>query len=87
MPEGTRFAPPAGGNTVWVGLPPGADGEWLLGAARQQGIAYTRGDAFFLDGSGRDQLSLSFARLPEARLALGVERLARLVRRSREVSR
>jgi DNA-binding transcriptional MocR family regulator len=87
MPAGTRFAPPAGGNAVWVALPEGTDGEWLLGAARREGIAYARGDAFFLDGSGRDHLSLCFARLPEARLAEGVERLARLVRRAQEGSR
>lgn len=82
MPAGVRFSPPAGGNAVWVALPPAADPEELHQLARAAGIAYTRGDAFFFDGSGAGHLSLSFAALAPSRIAEGIERLAALVRRA-----
>jgi DNA-binding transcriptional MocR family regulator len=83
MPEGVRWTEPRGGNAVWVTLPPAVDGELLLPRAREDGIAYTRGDAFYFDGvSGMESLSLSFARLDEEHIARGVEKLAGLVRRT-----
>lgn len=90
MPEGARFREPAGGNAVWVTLPPPVDPDRLLERAREAGIAYSRGDAFFLegwsgsssDGSGSEHLSLSFASLDEAAIAEGIETLGRLARRT-----
>jgi hypothetical protein len=45
------------------------------------GIAYGRGDAFHVDGQGLQHASLSFAKLPAARIAAGIEELGAVVRR------
>jgi DNA-binding transcriptional MocR family regulator len=80
LPEGTRFSPPAGGTALWVELPPRADGDAIFSRSLEAGVAYTRGDAFTLDGTGSDCLSLSFANLSPARIADGVALLGRIVR-------
>ena len=86
MPEGTEFVEPAGGNTVWVGLPPGVDPVALHAASLEEGIAYGRGDLFFLDGTGADHALLSFAQLDRRKIRTGIQRWAALVRRERERS-
>jgi GntR family transcriptional regulator/MocR family aminotransferase len=80
MPEGVRWQPPAGGSAVWVSLPPEVDPDRLLERARGEGIAYARGDVFHLEEQGGEHLSLSFARLDEAAIEEGVERLGRGIR-------
>jgi DNA-binding transcriptional MocR family regulator len=80
LPEGTLATPPAGGTALWIRLPPRADADAILAAALEAGVAYARGDAFFLDGSGGDFLSLGFASLSPARIAEGVAILGRIVR-------
>lgn len=82
MPEGTRAIPPAGGTSVWVTLPERVDPAALFAAAREAGVAYTRGDAFTQDGSGARHLSLSFARLAREEIEAGVDLLSDLARRS-----
>jgi len=81
MPEGTRFSEPAGGNTVWVGLPPGIDAAALHAAALDEGIEYARGDLFRFDGAGADHALLSFAQMGRRKIEEGIERWATLVRR------
>jgi GntR family transcriptional regulator/MocR family aminotransferase len=87
MPEGTSAVRPAGGTAVWVTLPSGADSDAVLGAALEAGVAYTPGELFFVDGRGAGQLSLSFARVPESRIAEGVERLGAAVSRTLGIGR
>ena len=80
LPEGASWLPPAGGNAVWVTLPPAVDPDRLLSRTREAGVAYTPGDVFTLDDTGKQHLSLSFARLDEAAIEEGVAELGRLVR-------
>jgi 2-aminoadipate transaminase len=70
-----------------VTLPSGADSDAVLGAALEAGVAYTPGEFFFVDGRGAGQLSLSFARVPESRIAEGVERLGAAVSRTLGIGR
>jgi len=81
MPEGTHWVEPAGGNAVWVALPPGPDAVALHAAALEAGIECARGDLFTLDGSGAGHLLLSFAQMGRRRIGDGIEKLAALVRR------
>jgi len=83
MPDGFEWVEPAGGNAVWATLPPGVDGAALFERAVEAGVGYGRGDAFFLDGSGLEHLSLSFAGLAPDAIDTGVERLAELIGRVR----
>ena len=80
MPDGTVWTRPRGGHGVWLTLPPAVDPEALAHAAGAAGIAYTRGDAFYADGRGRDNLHLSFAALTPDAIREGVGLLADLVR-------
>ncbi|HKA27823.1 MAG TPA: PLP-dependent aminotransferase family protein [Candidatus Binatia bacterium] len=80
MPAGTRWMEPRSGHVVWVTLPPGIDPERLEHAARDRGVAYTRGETFHVDGRGGDSLALSFAPLDPRAIAEGVARLGAAVR-------
>jgi len=79
MPEGTSWIQPAGGNAVWLTLPAGSDGPALHDRAAAAGVAYTRGDAFFLDAAGAGNLQLCFARLEPSQIEEGIRRLAALL--------
>ncbi len=81
MPEPVRWRAPRSGHAFWLELPDPIDGARLQDAAEREGIAYTRGDAFYADGRGRNALALSFACEGPARIHEGVVRLAQLVRR------
>lgn len=80
FPDGTVARAPAGGNSVWVTLPAHVDPTALAAAARSAGIAYERGEPYYLDPPARPALSLSFARVPVERITDGVALLGRLVR-------
>jgi len=80
MPAGTEVGEPAGGNALWLALPPGLDADGLAAAGRAAGVAFESGEPFFLTPPRRAHLMLSFANVPAARIADGVERLARIVR-------
>jgi 2-aminoadipate transaminase len=79
MPAGTHWTEPRGGHIVWVTLPPGIDPDRLEQAARDRGVAYTRGEVFHLDGRGAGHLALSFAPLDPDAITEGVTRLGAAV--------
>ncbi len=81
MPAGTRWTTPRGGHSVWVHLPPAADAASILHAALEAGVAYTPGDVFFIDGRGRDALTLTFAALTPAAIQEGIAALGSVVQR------
>jgi 2-aminoadipate transaminase len=79
FPPETGVGAPLAGNAVWVTLPPDVDADAVAAAARTAGIAYDRGDWFFLEAAPGPCLMLSFAVVPAARIAEGIERLGRIV--------
>jgi len=81
MPAGTGWTEPAAGHNVWLTLPEGIDGPAVFLDAAAEGVTVTRGDAFHFDGQGASQCDLSFARMPQAKIVEGIERLAAIVRR------
>lgn len=68
---------PGGGMFLWARLRRGGDAAELLEVALGQGLAFVPGGEFHGAGEGRDTLRLNFTHTPEARLAEGVDRLAR----------
>jgi GntR family transcriptional regulator/MocR family aminotransferase len=82
LPPGAAFAPPAGGNALWLRLPPAADPDAVWAGMLEAGVAAARGDLFFIDGQGRDCLLLGVAGVAEERIEPGVARLAAAVRRA-----
>jgi 2-aminoadipate transaminase len=52
----------------------------LLPQALERGVAFTPGDAFFLNGGGTGALRLSFSSVPAEQIDRGVRRLAEVIR-------
>jgi GntR family transcriptional regulator/MocR family aminotransferase len=80
MPEGTAWTEPSGGFSLLLTLPAGLSAAALLPAAIDRGVAFTPGEAFFVDGSGERTLRLSFSSVPGNRIDEGVRRLAEAIR-------
>jgi len=83
MPAGVSWTEPQGGFSLLVTLPEGQDAAALLPRALARGVAFTPGDAFFVDGGGERALRLSFSSVPHGRIEDGVRRLAEAVRELR----
>lgn len=83
FPGGTRFERPAGGNTVWVGLPGGVDAQVLEVRALEAGIAYTPGALYDLEERADDHIALCFADQTPERIAEGLAALGALVEGAR----
>ncbi len=75
---------PQGGFFLWASLPQGIDAERMLAIAVRNGVIYVAGSAFFVDGSGRDIIRLSFATPTPEGITEGVTRLAVAVREAQE---
>lgn len=86
-----RWNRPGMGLFVWLELPQGSDTfELLRGAIEREGVAYSPGQAFAVQGSRHADhgLRLSFANLTPEQIQEGVRRLARaLLPRKAVVSR
>ena len=80
MPAGVTWTRPEGGMFIWLTLPEGVDGAQLLRRATATArVAFVPGRAFHADGSGANTLRLSFSLADETSIALGIERLGRLI--------
>jgi DNA-binding transcriptional MocR family regulator len=80
MPAGTRWTSPKGGFFAWWTLPGGGDAADLARRAVERGVAVVPGSLFFADGSGGDNVRLSFSLVDAAQIDDGIERLASLVK-------
>lgn len=67
---------PAGGMFLWGRFVEPIDTQALLGFARQAGVIFVPGAAFYADAPDRGTLRLSFVTVPPPQLREGVERLA-----------
>jgi 2-aminoadipate transaminase len=61
-------------------LPDGVSATTLLPRAMERGVAFTPGEAFFVEGGGERTLRLSFSSVPSARIDEGVRRLAETIK-------
>ena len=71
---------PRGGFFLWVALPRHISADELLPRAIEHKVIYVAGSAFFVDGSGRNLVRLSFSLPPVPRLEEGIARLTALVK-------
>lgn len=77
--ETVSWPEPRGGFFLWVALPRHISTDQLLPRAIEHKVIYVAGSAFFVDGSGRNLMRLSFSLPPVARIEEGVRRLSQLV--------
>ncbi|HET7221303.1 MAG TPA: PLP-dependent aminotransferase family protein [Vicinamibacterales bacterium] len=71
---------PRGGFFLWAALPSALDAEAMVPRAVDHGVIYVSGDAFFVNGSGRQFIRLSFSAPTPERIEEGVRRLAATIR-------
>ncbi len=79
-----RCAPARGGFFLWTTLAEAIDTDRLLPRALAGAVTYVAGAAFFVDGSGRHTLRLSFSYPTLDRIREGVARLAAAIRAERD---
>ena len=70
---------PRGGFFLWATLPDRIDADRLIPRALNHGVIYVAGDAFFVNGSGKNLVRLSFSAPPPERIREGVRRFAAAV--------
>jgi 2-aminoadipate transaminase len=70
---------PRGGFFLWARLTGTLQTDALLERARERGVIFVAGSAFFVDGAGAQHLRLSFSAPPPDRIEEGVARLAAAV--------
>jgi len=71
---------PRGGFFLWVTLPEPIDADRMVARAVEHGVIYVAGEAFFVNGGGRNMIRLSFSAPATERIVDGVTRLAATVR-------
>lgn len=80
MPPGVTWTRPAGGMFIWLTLPTGMNSAVVLARAIEDCVAFVPGEAFFANGGGQNTMRLNFSHPTPERIAVGVERLGRVLR-------
>ncbi len=80
MPAGVTWNNPEGGFFLWLEVPAEVDMEALAPKAREQGVTFVGGTAFFTDGRGRNYARLCFSFCDNEQLERGIGILAKLIR-------
>ena len=74
------WPPPRGGFFLWATVPAEIDAEAMIRRAAANGVIYVAGEAFFVDGTGRNRMRLSFSAPSHEQIREGVARLATTIR-------
>ncbi len=72
---GASWSKPEGGLFVWVKLPAGSSARELLAVAEREGVIFSPGDTFFLNGDRLEFFRLSFIQHDTATIEDGVAKL------------
>jgi 2-aminoadipate transaminase len=83
FPNGASWTHPRGGMFLWVHLPESMDASRLLPTALAQGVAFVPGEAFHLNGRGKNTLRLNFSSVTPERIDAGIKTLGHLVNHRR----
>jgi 2-aminoadipate transaminase len=81
MPDGVSWTSPEGGMFVWVTLPAGCSSMEVFSTALKEQVAVLPGIPFYVDGGGTDTLRLNFSNAGADRIAEGIQRLGRVIRK------
>lgn len=80
MPEGTSWTTPEGGFFIWVTLPEGIDATSMLPQARERGIEYLPGATCYVDGTGKNQIRLSYSFARDEQIDPGIKILGEIAK-------
>ncbi|MBI1747372.1 MAG: PLP-dependent aminotransferase family protein [Acidobacteria bacterium] len=79
FPKGSVWNRPTGGMFIWVWLPESVNSDAVFLEAKKLGVLFSRGNLFFIDGRGQNQMRLSFTTATEAEIEKGVRILGRII--------
>lgn len=79
FPKDVQYTRPEGGLFLWVTLPGDIDTVAMLKDAAARKVAFVPGAPFFVDGSGKNTLRMSFASVPPATIEEGIKRLGAVI--------
>jgi len=79
FPAAVSWNRPYGGFFVWVQLPEEIDAGELLTEAIGRKVVFVAGTAFFVDGSGRNTLRLSYSQASEAEMEEALAELGQIM--------
>jgi 2-aminoadipate transaminase len=71
---------PSGGFFLWATLPDAVDADAMITRAVENGVIYVAGEAFFVNGAGRNLIRLAFSSASPDKIREGVARLSKTVR-------
>lgn len=75
---------PKGGFFLWLTLPRNLDADRMLARAVEHGVIYVAGEAFYVNGEGKNTMRLCFSAPTPERIEAGVSRLAQTIRAETE---
>jgi DNA-binding transcriptional MocR family regulator len=73
MPPGTTWTKPDGGFFIWVTFPEAIDAARMLPQVRERGVDYLAGNTCYSDGTGANQIRLSFSFTNEEQIEQGIQ--------------
>jgi DNA-binding transcriptional MocR family regulator len=79
FPAEVGWTRPHGGLFVWVTMPDAVDGDELFVAAGREGVSFSCGSLFHLEGRGRNTLRLAYASVGPERIDGGLRILGGLI--------
>lgn len=83
FPREVRWTRPEGGIFLWVTLPSGMDAARLFEDAVAEKVVFVPGACYYADGGGENTMRLNFSAYTEEKIALGIQRLAKVIARNR----
>jgi 2-aminoadipate transaminase len=80
FPPEVEFTRPEGGLFLWVTLPNGMSGKYLLPKAVESKVAYVYGSPFFPNGGGEETFRLNFSNASNEQIIEGIKRLGKIIK-------
>jgi 2-aminoadipate transaminase len=80
FPREVSWNRPSGGFFIFVHLPEHMDAGELFHQAVDKNVAFVTGRSFFVDGSGRNTMRLSFAQAAKADIKIAVREIGNLIK-------
>ena len=80
MPEGCSWVKPIGGMFIFTWTPDEIDTkQMLMKCIKQYKVAYVPGQAFHVDGSGKNSMRLNFTYPTIEQIEVGIQRIAQAI--------
>lgn len=80
MPDGVEWSVPNGGFFLWLTLPEGVNAVSMLPEARAHGVDFLPGTGCYFDGTGRQNIRLSYSFADEEAIRRGIKILGGVMR-------